>query len=230
MKGPVNQITVEQFLERGQVGAKAAHRVIGGVRAQGSGKDFEKSLGAVHQVYEQMGMAQVEQLPVNTRPMPPAWLNAGMRQRSGVCRILAERARFDYYGALGPKLGSDLVGRAVAMEAKNTTTREASLRIVPSDGDGSGSGLKEHQLAACAVAWSTFATLAVVVWRNGEERLLFAPDFLVAAFQEFRLKQRTRIYPKEATHWLTRELGGLHRAEDWLTPAVAWFDASRRRP
>lgn len=197
-------MTSEQFLDfvaTGQKAQAAVNRVIGGKRAQGGGKDFEKALDYTHARYAAEDRAIVYRLPVNTAPMPPVWLKDP--KRSGICRILAERQRADYAGFLP-------TGRAIVMEAKATTERARSLAISPK------AGLKPHQLRALAEA-HVWGALAVLVWRNGEDRLVLTGDALVTADRAHRTGSLTRL-----DRSLFRPYShDLRTGEDWLSAVLS---------
>jgi hypothetical protein len=208
-----------------------------GARAFAIGRDFEEAIDHANGVYKITQIALLEKLPVPTSPMPQAW-RAGDKGR-GIARILSGSARFDYYGTLGPWLGylddvsvaNPFAGQAVAMEAKHNAKRKPSLPIIPAattkgGKKRSGGGLQEHQLRAAVEAWRGFRTIAVVVWMNGpDERLIFMPDQLAAAFDDFRLGKVSSI---KATAALEYPVGRHRHAgefEDWLEPVLKWVHA-----
>lgn len=197
---------------------KDPRRILTGRLAASSGDEFEKALDDTHAVYARDGRALLEKLPVKTSPMPRSWLRN--KEQAGMARILSGRARFDFYGTLGIDLLPGWPARAVAMEAKNTRERTTSLPIIAHD--RKGSGLQEHQLHACVEAAGRFGTLAVVVWNNGGERLVFLPPALAAAWRAFRLGQRKSLSVDTAVPYPNPEHPHAASFEDWLTPAVEW--------
>lgn len=191
--------------------------------AQATGRGFENDLEWTHGRFRIAGRADVFKLPVETAPIPRAWLR-DPTAHGGMCRILSARQRADYFGAVGPA-EPDLLGRALVMEAKYSSERAASIPILRED--QKGSGLKAHQLEALVNA-AAFGTLAAVVWRNGHERLIFLPDVLAWAWAEFRLGKIKRLAAVDGVPYM-REGDGGNVIDDWLTPLLA-FGRGARRP
>ena len=192
-----------------------AKRIVAGLKARFSGEDFEAALETTHQVYAHEGVALLEKLPVATAPMPKAWLSPAGRSRAGICRILCQRARFDYYGTLGPEAGGGRNGRAVAIEAKHSQHEAPSLPIV----EGTmHRGLAVHQLKACAEAAARFGTLACVVWKAADHRVLFPPSVLIEAVREnWRALPAVDGLPYRVRVWNGRRL------EDWWPALEQWL-------
>lgn len=189
-----------------------------GKSAQLGGRGFEGALEFTHDTYRRSRRADVFKLPVSTQPMPRSWL--ADPKRFGVGRILAERQRADYVGTFGD---GHYRGRALAMEAKATTDRQASLPILR-DGE-KGFGLKLHQLEHLVRGWTDFGCVGVVVWKNGHERLLILPDILAWYFNEFRLGKVRRIQAVDAVPYLRGGFAG--DEEDWLSPVGKWLEAAK---
>jgi len=216
-------MTSEEFLaQQGQPREKNPNQVLRGKRVQRDGKNFEAFIDQANAHYELCGLAKVEKLPVATQPMPKKWLHRDHWMKSGIARILSERAPFDYYGTLGMcgPAGDESrwYGRAVAMECKST---QANTRLAV----GPKATLKEHQLAACATSWSRFGTVAVIVWNNGEERGVLLPNQIVHAWQQYRLGSRgSKGIPwSKFTPYPLRRIDEGPTIEDWLTPVLSFM-------
>jgi hypothetical protein len=212
------RLSAKEFalFEKGQAGQAQAIKVRGGHRARASGKDFEAELELTHEAYASAGWGWIQKLPVGTNPMPHAWLAGAHKAKSGICRILSERAAFDYMGCLGPASGH-LAGRMAGMEAKATGTREASIAIIAPG--AKGSGLKAHQLQACAECYQLGAITAMV-WRNGPTELLYFPgSYLAAVWQEYRLATVKRIPASRGHRFDPVRLAGIEIL-DWLRPLL----------
>lgn len=210
-------MSLEEFNRRNQKGARRPEqpglgleltprpeRVQGGRDAQSGGKAFESCLQTVHDIYRINARAWIYRLPVNTQPMPRAWLKDPTK--GGIGRILAERQQADYFGYLAG-------GRAVVMEAKSTIERAASLPIIAPG--KTGSGLKAHQLAGLVEAHKAGAA-AMVVWRNGPEGLVLPGATLVDIWAEFRLGRLKRIPAAKGVPYQTQRPGGI-LVHDYLT-------------
>lgn len=205
--------------------AKQPHRQLAGKMAQSRGKSFEAEINMANAEYARLGMARIEQLPVATQPMPRTWIDREHQKKSGICRILAERAPFDYYGTIGeigarPTLNR---GRAIAMECKHTAEHKTRLPV------GDKRTLKAHQLHACADAWHRFGTIVAIVWRNGEQRGVLGPNKILDYSQRLRLGEIKSIpwsdfipYPikRIEKHGIT--------IEHWMSPIIAWININLR--
>lgn len=217
-------MTSAEFLEQqGMSKPKNAERVLQGKRVQRDGKNFEAFIDQANETYEMFGIARIEKLPVATQPMPKTWLSRDHRVKSGISRILSERAPFDYYGTLGRcgPVGDELKwrGRAVAMECKST--KEAKRIAV-----GPKATLKEHQLAACATAWEKFGTVAVIVWNNGDHRGVLLPDKILDRYRKYRIGTKgSKGIPWDLfTPYPVRQINGEGPAiEDWMTPVLSFM-------
>ncbi len=217
-------MTSAEFLaQQGQERQKNPDRVLRGKRTQRDGKNFEAFIDQANDQYMIGGLANIVKLPVGTQPMPKTWLKRDHAKMSGIARILSERAPFDYYGTLGMcgPAGDESrwFGRAVGMECKSTIE---SKRIAV----GPKSTIKEHQLKACAEAWSKFGTIAVIVWNNGDDRGVLLPDKIVRAWQRYRLGARgSKGIPwEEFTPYTIRRIDGDGpNIEDWLKPVLSFM-------
>lgn len=199
---------------------KSVKAQLAGKRAQSGGKGFEGELAAAHAVYERLGVAAIDHLPVTTNPMPRGWLK-DPKAHGGMARILSAKQGFDYYGTIGPNTTphGDLLGRAVAMEAKASAMHKTSLGITDKG------PLRPHQLRALAERHTKFATLTAIVWRNGEERGVLLPDAIVTAWQDFRLGTRKSVPWRAFTRYPVRALDEAGPVEDWLGVLLAWAPA-----
>lgn len=188
----------------------------GGKTAERAGRVFEDALRHAHDVYEKLGIAVIKQLPVPTVPV------------GGGYRRLSARQGYDFEGTLGPNAGTTKDptcwhGLTIAMEAKRCE-RQASFPVLAPE--KTGFGLKSHQLRALAKA-AEFGAITVVVWKNGDNRLVMLPDAVVswwhqigtsggrvplAAFQSYD----SYIYP---------DYGPI---EDWLYPVRVWLEKNGR--
>ena len=217
-------MTSAEYLDRMQSGpSKDPKWVLRGKRVQNAGKVFEKCIDAANARYRELGMAAIEKLPVATQPMPRAWISGEHQKKSGICRILSERAPFDYYGTMGFVDASpfDVRGRAVAMECKATKT----LTRLPV---GKKTTLKEHQLLACADSWEKFGTISVIVWKNGDERGVLLPDRILEASRKYRIGSLKSLPWDWFTPYPVRSIGGGEyegaMIEDWLAPVISFIN------
>lgn len=204
----MEQISADEWNARATP-AGSPTRISGGRMAQAGGRGFEGDLEWTHDIYRRERRADIFRLPVNTAPMPRAWVSDP--KRSGICRILSERQRADYFGTMNKAFHS----RAIAMEAKFVSERKPSLAIVR-EGE-KGAGLKMHQLEHLVRGWTDFGCLGVLVWKNGTERLMFMPPLLVWAYNEVRLGKIRRLQAVDAVPYLRGGIDGSQ--EDWLSVA-----------
>jgi penicillin-binding protein-related factor A (putative recombinase) len=195
--------------------AKRVRRIIGGMRAEAAGRRFEDALARTHAAYRDHGLADIQRLPVPTRPY-------GERN----LRVLAERQGYDFIGLLGPNAGPDVHlgayhGRAVVMEAKRSSERAASLPIRRAGQEGFG--VKIHQLDALADAYLDFGAIAVIVWRNGEQGLVLLPPDVLAA-REATKEDRWRIPAAAFEPYQTVSYPRHPEVEDWLFSVRTWLE------
>lgn len=196
---------------------KDPKRVITGTRTQNAGKVFEQDMERANAVYNDLGVARIEKLPVATAPMPRSWMAGAHQKKSGIARILSERAPFDYYGTLG----GEHWGRAIAMECK-ATKEQNRLPL------GEKKTIKSHQITACADSYNRFGTISVLVWKNGEKRGVLLPPQIVEVEREMRIGTMKSIpwsmfveYPVQVID----EIGG-GDIEHWLGPVFDWIEAN----
>jgi len=224
-------LDIREDVSRSQRGASAAK----------TGAKYERALAEAHEVYAALGLAHLEQRPVDTSPMPKGWLNhTGQQKAGGAARILAKRAGYDFYGVLGPHAGpagdrSRFFGLALAMEAKSTSSRKSRLPIAGDHLKKRGGGLQQHQLEALLAHTRDFGGVSAVVWNNGGRRLVLLPDRIEMAWHDFReagkrsipesyfeeypVKTDVRVRARGAT--LARRY--LH-VEDWLEPILEYLE------
>ena len=198
---------------------RRSDKILSGAKAQADGLGFENSLDLAHKAFRARGIAWIEHLPVPTVPAGP------------VLRRLSRKQRYDYDGVLGPNAGPsyDLgrwFGLAIAMEAKATAEQKPSLPIVKED--GSSGGLKIHQLDALAEAWRDFGVIAVLVWRNGDQRLVLLPPAVDRAHRTFHAGGRRSIpvaafEPFDVVPYPQHSI-----VEDWLYPVRGWLQSNGR--
>lgn len=221
-------MSAQEFLQYqaggGRTTPKNPDRQLRGKATQGRGKSFEAEINAANAAYERLGMARIEQLPVATQPMPKTWLAREHQPKSGIARILAERAPFDYYGTLGEIGARPLAnrGRAIAMECKATEKHATRLAI------GKNATLKEHQLRACAESWQRFGTVTCIVWRNGDQRGVLTPDRIVDAWQKYRIGSRKSIPWDRFLPYPIKRLEDAAPHEHWLEPVIAFINHNLR--
>ncbi len=221
------QMTSAEYLDHmNQPAHKDPEKVLVGKRVQNAGKVFEKHIEQANARYRELGIASIEKLPVATQPMPRNWIAKAHQQKSGICRILSERAPFDFYGTLGP-CGArplDNRGRAIAMECKGT---QAKTRLPV----GPKMTLKAHQLLACADSWEKFGTVAVIVWKNGEERGVLLPDAVLDCARKYRIGTVKSIKWDLFTPYSVRSIGGSEfegeMIEDWMAPVLSFINEQR---
>lgn len=177
------RLTAEEAHQLGLADPANPSRVIGGALAQAGGRSFETELEVLHAYLEVQGIATIRRLPVETAPIPRAWMKDP--RKGGMCRILSQRQQCDYFGYLHG------TGRAVMMEAKSLGKAARSLPIIAAN--QKGSGLKEHQLRSLAEAHHAGA-LAALVWRNGPGSTLVIDGIgLAAIWDKFRIGTERRI-------------------------------------
>lgn len=220
-------MTAQEFLEYSRGGReKDPVQQLRGKAIQSAGKLFEAELSDANAEYLREGMARIEQLPVATQPMPRTWMAREHQPKSGIARILSERAPFDYYGTLG-LVGArpwNIRGRAIAMEAKATKDWKRSIGI----GDKSGT-LKAHQLHACATAWRDFGTITVIVWRNGDHRGALMPDQIIEADQKYRIGSKKSIRWDKFMPYPLESINGGRIIEHWLKPVISFININLER-
>lgn len=221
-------MTSQEYLDHMNGGRqKDPKQVLKGKRAQSQGKHFEHDINLANGEYQRLGMARIEQLPVETQPMPTKWLTREHQPKSGICRILAQRAPFDYYGTLG-LVGArppENRGRAIAMECKSSGVK-TSMPI----GEKSGL-LKPHQLHACAESFRLFGTITVIVWLNGDQRGVLTPDRIVNADQRYRIQgARSKSIPWSQFMPYKRERIQEHGPiiDNWIVPVLSFINFQAR--
>lgn len=202
--------------------------VLAGARAQADGQRFENMLDIAHATYRSYGIADIYQLPVPTAPAktPPF-------------RILSHRQRFDYVGVFGPNAGprgnpGAWFGLAIAMEAKASAKRKPSLPIIDDRKRGArGAGIKYHQLDSLVRTWLDFGSVAALVWRNGQDRLVLLPPDLLTSLEDFLADRRKSIPADRFTAFdvVPYEARGRGRdpvVEDWLYTLRCWLEQTGR--
>lgn len=238
----MNEIPIDEFkkryrIERGRAveissaRTESQNRAAGGRAAQRTGRSFEQDLDFTHRYWRSIRRADIIKLPVETQPAPRNMLRDPTR--SGMCRILAARQRADYMGVALvsiPGAAASWLPVPVMMEAKANGERAASLKILRAVGrDGkpeSGHGIKEHQLAALVGAFRAMGTITALVWRNGDERLIFDADHLSWVWGEFEKnradpEKSTRLHATDAKPYRLGHDQAGNEIEDWLTVALA---------
>jgi|GEM_PF-3848593 len=191
-----------------------------GRRAISAGKAFEQWLAWTHKYYQQRQMAQIYKAEVPTQPAPHR-LIADPRH-FGMVRIFSSRAKPDYYGGVPYIVAGHAVSVPIQMEAKSNGERQRALRIRAKG--QKEHGVKESQLEILVQDWVNFGILGVLVWLNGETRLIFTPDVLEVALRDWRLGKVDRLSAEDATTYPRRHVPGSGYIEHWLAPAMAWWD------
>lgn len=212
---------------------KARARSNAGKAGAAGGRGFEADLEYTHRIYRSQLRADIVKLPVPTVPMPRAWLR-NPTSHGGIARVLSERQRADYFGTVLASGITDPLGLKgchsipIAMEAKATSERAASLPILAAG--KAGFGVKIHQLEGLVHGWRRFGTVGVLVWRNGFERLVIMPPQLDTALSQFRLSTLRRI----PIDWAWRYAAGRDKEhdviEDWLSAVLAWMASPQTEP
>jgi len=191
-----------------------------GRRATSAGKAFEQRLTWAHQCYAENGIAQIYKAEVPTQPAPRHLL---ARQAAyGMVRIFSARAKPDYYGAAPVTIDGRRVSIPIQMEAKSNGEVMKSIRIRAKG--QKEHGVKEAQLETLVTDWRRFGILGVLVWLNGDKRLIFMPDDLGSALDEFRAGTLDRLYSEHATVFPRVQAPQYGYVEHWLGVALAWWD------
>lgn len=216
-----------RFVSRATTPAPAAPVATGtrdqasrGRRATSAGKLFEKQLAWAHQCYSEQRIAQIYKAEVPTQPAPRHLL---ARQDSfGMVRIFSSRAKPDYYGAAPVTIDDKRFAVPIQMEAKSNGEFQKSLRIRAKG--QKEHGVKEAQLETLVADWRRFGTLGVLVWLNGEKRLIFMPDVLAAAMEGFKNGTCDRLSAEDATIYPRKQFAAYGYIEHWIGPALAWWE------
>lgn len=197
-----------------------------GRRATSAGKAFEQRLTWAHQCYAENGIAQIYKAEVPTQPAPRHLL---ARQAAyGMVRIFSARAKPDYYGAFTYIAGIDRFATPIQMEAKSNGEHANFLRIRAKS--QKEHGVKEAQLETLVNDWRRFGIVGVLVWLNGDDRLIFLPDTLASAMAGFRNGTVDRLRAEDATTFPRVQMPQYGYIEHWLGPAVAWWSAYHTTP
>jgi hypothetical protein len=189
--------------------------VIAGSRGMALGAAFEDSLDQhAHEAYRHHGIADICKLPVPTRSI-------GINRR-----VLTSRQRYDFEGRLGPMAGptqapSAYHGSAIVMESKATGSSKTSLAITKST---KNTGISGHQLEALAIATCMWGAVGVVVWKNGDKRLVLTPDRVIKANAIYQQGGRKSIPADEFVAYDRAEYPGYGKIEDWLYPVRCWIE------
>lgn len=210
--------STEEFLSRHARPEAPSRNVLGGARAQASGKGFEAALEYTHAAYRAAGLADIWRLPVDTAPMPPGWMRNPAQ--AGIGRILRSRQKGDYAGWLPG-------GRAILMEAKATSTRARSMNVIPKGGEGSG--LRAHQLEALADA-AAWGVISALVWKNGEDRIVVPGPVLIDLCRDVKMGKIRRIDRSFGTAFPLSVVAGVGGCEDWLSVLLSSDSAQKVRP
>jgi hypothetical protein len=207
--------------------SRESQRKIKGAEAEHAGRTFEKSLSIGHGVYAEHGLARIVKLPVPTAP-----------GRGGRFRVLTRRQMYDYTGTFGANAGpmgdvGQFFGLTIGMEAKQNGDVKTSLAI--KDDGMRGGGVAYHQMKALAEGWRDFGVISVIVWMNGDSRLVLMPDRVLHYWNLFQGRVRRSIPAKEFTPFTLERYtpktmkSKFEMVEDWLHPVRIWL-AHNGRP
>lgn len=191
-----------------------------GRHATSAGKIFEQHLSFAHQSYSEQRIAQIYKAEVPTQPAPRHLL--AKQESYGMVRIFSARAKPDYYGAAPVTIDGKRLAIAVQMEAKSNGEYQKSLRIRAKG--QKEHGVKEAQLETLVADFRRFGTLGVLVWLNGEKRLIFMPDVLAAAMEGFKNGTCDRLSAEDATIYPRVQVPRFGYIEHWIGPALTWWE------
>jgi hypothetical protein len=142
-------------------------------------KDFQSRFPAIREHKRCMAYLFFLHPPmqcVGTKGTMPIWVQTGraMYDVSGwMPRVITNSAGYD-----------EKIAQAIGIELKSTKQRHPSLRIIGSDGDGSG--MQAHQLEALA-AMHRDGGIARILWNNGGIVGVMDGEEIAACFHAYRV-------------------------------------------